>query len=65
MGALSATISIIELSTASRPKQTCVEDIGGGFGGNTLGEHDYQTIGDQWPARKGRDERITYGMRRR
>jgi len=36
------------VSTTNQSKQTCIKNIGGGFGGYPLGKHDCRTMGDQW-----------------
>ena len=42
-GSTGCYISIVRLSETNRSKQTCVENISSGLGGNLLGEHDYWT----------------------
>ena len=60
-GSTKRYISIVPLSTANWLKQTCVKNVGGGFGGHKLREHDYRTILGQW-IRKRRNDEMTHGM---
>jgi hypothetical protein len=47
---------------ADVPKQTCRKDIGCGFGGDTLGKHDYREIEVVQFIHRRREKQMTHGM---
>ena len=47
-GSTRCCMSNVPVPTTNESKQTCIKNIGGGFGRYSLGEHDYRIMGDQW-----------------